>query len=213
MLDFVVANLDIQWNPEKLFGKYYEYGLNEQAFNIPGEGYHYTDVGYFLLGLCIEKITGTSLAEQYRKRIIGPLEMKNTYFEYHEEFEPKIEMAHAYYGDIDATKNINTSPDWAAGGWAATTQDLTTFIHALFENELFQNENTLQEMIDDDRYGMGIAVQHLKGSTYYGHFGFWGSCILYNPEKKITVCLSLNQVEPKFNTSKFLMKVVQMVEK
>ncbi|MEP2057013.1 MAG: serine hydrolase domain-containing protein [Maribacter litoralis] len=213
MLDFVVANPDIQWNPERLMGKYYEYGLNQKVFNLPGNGYHYTDVGYFLLGLCIENITETTLAEQYRIRIIEPLNLQNTYFEYYEKFEIKVKMAHAYYGDIDATKNINTSTDWAAGGWAATTEDLTTFIHALFQNKLFQNERTLKEMIEGNRYGMGIAIQHFKGSTYYGHFGFWGSCILYNPEKQITLCLSLNQVEPKFNTSKFLMKAIKILEK
>lgn len=168
---------------------------------------------YFLLGLCIEKITGTSLAEQYRKRIIEPLGMESTYFEYYEKFKPKMEMAHAYYGALDATKNVNTSTDWAAGGWVASTQDLKTFIQTLFENKLFQNESTLQEMIDDDRDGMGVSVQHLNDSTYYGHFGFWGSCILYNPEKQITVCPSLNQVEPKFNTSKFLIEVIKEIEK
>lgn len=73
-----------EWNSEKLMGRYYKYGLNKKTHFIPDSGYYYSDVNYFLLGLIIEKVSGETLAQQFRKRIFEPLKMSQTYFEYYE---------------------------------------------------------------------------------------------------------------------------------
>jgi CubicO group peptidase (beta-lactamase class C family) len=67
-----------------LMEKFFAYGLNEKPHFKPGEGYYYSDINYVLLGLIIEQITGDSLPDQIRQRVLEPLEMHDTYFEFYE---------------------------------------------------------------------------------------------------------------------------------
>ncbi|MBN1678188.1 MAG: serine hydrolase [Candidatus Thermoplasmatota archaeon] len=45
----------------------------------PGEFFHYSNMGYKIVGLVIEKITGQSCAEAIAQRILKPLGMKSSY--------------------------------------------------------------------------------------------------------------------------------------
>ena len=208
----VLGNKQKQWSPKLLFEKYYDFKVNEMAKFEPGTSYAYTDVGYFLLGLCIEQITGTSLSEQYRVRILKPLKLDNTHLEYYEEKSGDLEIAHAYIEDLAATKELNTSYDWSGGGLVSNTEDLKNFIQNLFKNNLFQNEGTLKMMIDDDMYGLGVSVFKFEDKIYYGHLGFWGSGIFYDPKNEITICLSINQTNPPFDAFKLIKRVRKFIE-
>ncbi|WP_224484900.1 serine hydrolase domain-containing protein [Robertkochia aurantiaca] len=200
------------WSPELLFEKYYALGVNELGKFRPGKDYAYSDVNYFLLGLLIENITGESLAENYRNRILNPLGMHQTFFEY---YEPATELvqSHAYMGGLDVTANINTSFDWAGGGLVSTTGELAVFIQGLFNGKLFKDQATLEMMTDDPNYGYGISNFDIEGEEYFGHSGHWGSAVLYNPEKKITLCLSVNQVETGFSFSEVIKNLIDLAEK
>lgn len=212
-----------QWNPEKLMTRYYKYGLNKKAHFAPDSGYYYSDVNYFLLGLIIEKLSGQTLAEQFRTRIFEPLNMANTYFEYYEPAKGNGKMAHSFLGRRNITKILNTSYDWAGGGVVSTTSDLAIFLQGIFEQRLFKTETTLNAMtamlphpLNSGRvsyYGLGLYQYNFNGDIYYGHGGFWGSLIAYCPSKKITFCGSINQVNPSFKTNQFIEKLLLEYQK
>lgn len=208
----VLKNPQKNWTPELLFEKYFEFELHKRAKFIPGTSYAYTDVGYFLLGLCIEEISGSPLAEEYRRRIITPLGLEHTFFEYWEVPSTNLNIAHAYIGEFDATKELNTSYDWAGGGLVSNVFDLTRFINALFELRLFRNESTLNKMIAGTRYGFGVSIFQWGERTYYGHLGFWGSGVFYDPEHKVTICISINQTNPHFNAMNLVKKARDFIE-
>jgi len=203
-----------QWDSEKLINRYYKYGLNKDAHFVPDSSYYYSDVNYFLLGLIIEKISGETLAQQFRTRIFEPLNMQNTYFEYYEPAKGNGKMAHSFLGKRNITKTLNTSYDWAGGGVVSTTADLAVFLNGIFEGKLYKNDATLNAMttmlphtLKSGRisyYGLGLYQYTFNGNIYYGHGGFWGSLIAYCPTKKITFCGSVNQVNPSFRTSQFI---------
>lgn len=209
--EYVFQHPRTQWNPEKLFDMYFAFEVNKKTKSEPGEAFAYTDVGYFLLGLCIEEITGDDLAAQYRKRILEPLGMKHTYFEYYEDPVDSIPQAHAFLGSTDATAAINTSFDWAGGGLVSNTRDLAIFIRGLFNHRLFENKSTLQMMIDKDRYGYGTGVFHFDEKTWYGHVGYWGSGLYFCPEDELTICVSINQVNPPFDFQKMVEKASRLM--
>jgi len=202
------------WSPEKLIDQYYKYHLNKKAHFAPDAGYYYSDVNFFLLGMVIEKTTGQTLDQQFRKRILEPLNMKNTFFEYYEPTPAETNFAHSFLGKIDVTDKLNTSYDWAGGGLVSTTEDLSKFIQGLFEGKLFRNKETLNQMIAVKMhtsksgkilgYGSGISQYIFNGDTYYGHAGFWGALVAYCPAKKITFCGNINQVKPSFDTHQFI---------
>ncbi len=202
------------WDPEKLMDRYYQYGLNKHAHFAPDSGYFYSDVNYFLLGLIIEKLSGQTLAQQFRTRIFEPLDMQNTYFEYYEPEKGNGKMAHSFLGKRNITKTLNTSYDWAGGGVVSTTVDLAIFLNGLFELKLFKRSSTLEAMttvlphtLKSGRisyYGLGLYQYQFNGDVYYGHGGFWGTLLAYCPTKKITFCGSMNQVNPPFKTYQFI---------
>ena len=203
-----------EWNSEKLMNRYYKYGLNKKTHFVPDSGYYYSDVNYFLLGLIIEKITGETLAQQFRKRIFEPLHMSQTFFEYYEPSMGSGKMAHSFLGKRDITKILNTSYDWAGGGVVSTNADLATFLRGIFEGKLYKKDSTLSLMttmlphtLKSGRvsyYGLGLYQYTFNGEKYYGHGGFWGSIIAYNPTKKIIFCGTVNQVNPPFRTNQFV---------
>ena len=205
---------DLSWNPEKLMNQYYRYHLNRKAHFAPDSGYYYSDVNFFLLGMIIEKITGQTLAEQIRIRILEPLSMKQTFFEYYEPYPAETHFAHSFLGKMDVTKNLNTSYDWAGGGLVSNTGDLAKFIQGLFDGRLFSKTVTLNQMTELKMhtsksgkisfYGLGISQYIFNGDTYFGHAGFWGALIAYCPAKKITFCGNINQVKSPFDTHLFI---------
>lgn len=210
------------WDSEKLMNRYYRYKLNQQAHFAPGNGYYYSDVNYFLLGIIIEKISGETLAAQFRRRIFEPLQMQNTYFEYYETPIGNAMMAHSFFGKRNITETLNTSYDWAGGGVVSTTADLAIFLAAIFEGKLYEFDATLKDMttmlphtLKSGRvsyYGLGLYQYDFNGDVYYGHGGFWGSLIAYNPDKKILFCGNVNQVNPPFKTKEFIETLLLVVD-
>lgn len=207
------------WSPEKLFAYFYKMDLNKSAHFPPGKGYHYSDTNYFLLGLIIEQISGQTLAEQYRKRILKPLEMINTYFEYYEPATGNGKLAHSFFGDRDITVEANTSFDWSGGGLISTSADLARFIEALIQQKLFKKESTLKKMLTTHptsssyKYGMGLQELTYHGKKYIGHSGFWGVLMLYCAKNQQTLCLSINQVSPSFGLYQFPNKLIPFLKK
>jgi D-alanyl-D-alanine carboxypeptidase len=203
-----------EWNSEKLMSRYFKYGLNKKTHFVPDSGYYYSDVNYFLLGLIIEKISGETLAQQFRKRIFDPLQMSQTFFEYYEPAIGSGKLAHSFLGKRDITKILNTSYDWAGGGVVSTNADLATFLRGIFEGKLYKKDSTLSLMttmlphtLKSGRvsyYGLGLYQYTFNGEKYYGHGGFWGSIIAYNPIKKVIFCGTVNQVNPPFRTNQFV---------
>lgn len=49
------------------------------VFN-PGERFHYSDIGFILIGAIIEKITGTSLDNYVQANVFAPLDMSDTHY-------------------------------------------------------------------------------------------------------------------------------------
>ena len=207
-----------QYTTEMFMNRFYKFKMNEKPFNKPGEGYHYSDVNYMILGFIIEQVTGQSLPQAIRERILIPLKMGNTYFEYYEPEQGNGKRIDAFLNRINMTKNINTSYEWGGGGLVSTTKEMGVFIKALFDLKLFKNNTTLAKMIDisetekfGQHYGMGIYRWEINGKTFYGHGGFYGSMLTYDPIDKITFSANIGQVKAPFNAGKAVSELMYIV--
>jgi D-alanyl-D-alanine carboxypeptidase len=215
-MDHWNANRNKQWDPGKLFEYFYNQEINLLAHFPPGEGFHYSDVNYFLLGLIIEQVSGSTLPQQIRERILEPLRMYDTWFEYYEEPEGHQKIAHAFQGPEDVTVSGNTSFDWSGGGLVSTTKDLAIFIRALMNNGLFSRKESLTQMMDIIEtewpfdYGLGLIEFNFNGLKYYGHSGFWGVVMAYQPELKQTICLCYNQAAAPFSYLEFSAEILRI---
>jgi D-alanyl-D-alanine carboxypeptidase len=207
-----------QFNNEKIIARFYKYKLNKKPFNKPGEGYHYSDINYMLLGFIIEKITGKTLPEEIRERLLLPLAMNNTYFDYCEPSHGNGKRIDSFLNRINMTKKVNTSYEWGGGGIVSTTSDMAIFIEALFQNKLYKNAATLDKMIDltatskvGAHYGMGIYKYDLNGRVFYGHGGFYGSILAYDPADKVTLSANISQANPPYDTGKLISSLLDII--
>jgi len=171
-------------------------------FKPGAEGrWQYSNTGYILLGMVIEKAAGASLEELYQTHIFDPLSMQSAKYLTR---SPEIgEIVDGYYW-IDADHRVNTtywnvSQGGAAGGLIMTAEDLLTYGKALAAGALFENDATLQAMLTFNPngegglmpYGLGLIDFSLIGATgYWGHEGQtagFQSLWLTNPELGITI--------------------------
>lgn len=213
----VYLNKRKQYSPEIIVRKYYRYRLHQQAHFPPGTDFFYSDMNYVLLGLLIQEIEQRPLAAVIRSRILEPLQMQDTFFEFYEPATGDQPPIHQYRKRMDMTQ-MNTSFDWAGGGLVSTTTDLAIFVKALFGGQLI-NEASLQQMTAmrltgeyHNRYGLGLYESEYNGDIYYGHYGFYGSYLGYCPVKKTILAYNISQVHTDFYAAGMIEEVLRVTE-
>ncbi|RSM44936.1 hypothetical protein DMA12_15260 [Amycolatopsis balhimycina DSM 5908] len=172
----------------------------------PGRGFFYSNTNYLLAQLVIEKITGTSYADQIRRRITRPLGMASTLVP----SGPRIPGPHAHgyvayrdHGDLTVADVTEAHPSWygAAGSIVSTTADLDTFVSALLTGRLLAPPQ-LAEMLafvppDGDGVGIGLFRKEFgPGRFGIGHFGSVPGflCFTYGvPDGSARMVLSANR--------------------
>ncbi|QOT12305.1 beta-lactamase family protein [Paenibacillus sp. JNUCC32] len=175
----------------------------------PGTDWSYSNTNYVLARLLIEKVTGSSLAEEMQRLILGPLGLSGTVVP---ETQPEIPgpHAHAYYRYEDAgeQKTVDVTrqnPSWIStgGDMISTTQDLHTFISALMGGKLLPAP-LLAEMCKPHPkigYGLGVFVQDAGPNgdgtiiTHNGGISGYAALMYSTPDGRKTLTASVNYVD------------------
>ncbi|MFH8890249.1 serine hydrolase domain-containing protein [Streptomyces sp. NPDC017949] len=172
------------YRPEEIVG----IGVSHPPTFAPGSGWAYSNTGYFLAGMIIERVTGRPLATAIEQRVTRPLGLASTYLPRgddplihgpHGRHYSKLMLTDPHAGIHDVTE-LNPSWGWAAGGMISTTGDLDRFFGALLGGRVLppaQQREMLtmvptRNWIPDTAYGLGIASQRLScGVTVWGMGG------------------------------------------
>src|SRR5262245_46623195 len=104
----------------------------------PGEGWFYSGSNYVVLGLLVEELTGATLREEIRRRIVDPLGLANT--ELPELFTTPAGLTRGYLpADNPVLPDPGPEPidvtdvepfGWGGGGMVSTARDLARFLRA-----------------------------------------------------------------------------------
>jgi D-alanyl-D-alanine carboxypeptidase len=164
------------WTPLEVLA--YADGAKHAPYFAPGEGIHYSNTGYILLGLILEQATGQTYAEQLHARILGPLDLTDTFFASTEPVPGgKTDAYQLIDGELINVSAISLSSPGAAGGMVSTTRDLARFAEALFGGGVLQPA-TLEEMITfipsgrpGLEAGMGVFRQETPSGEIVGNSG------------------------------------------
>ncbi|AZM55844.1 peptidase [Streptomyces sp. WAC 01529] len=145
--------------------------------HAPGAEQHYRNIGYTVLGLLIERVTGDTYAHQARQRVFEPLRMRDTYFP---GADPRIRGPHNHgYQKMqrpDGTTRLvdvtewNQSDRFAAGDMISSTADLETFTRALFGGKLLPRAQ-LKEMLTLPRLAPGVPEAVFGGGPQHMRIG------------------------------------------
>ncbi len=203
------------YSPAKIIQRFFRLGLHKKAKNRPGKGYHYSDMNYMLLGFILETHYRKTLTEIIRERILIPMEMTRTYFEYYEPAVIQEGRIDAYLNRINMTQKVNTSYEWAGGGLVSTTEDLAKFAKGLFSLRLLRHKSSLEQMLDvsatqalGGNSGLGIYEYHFGKQIFYGHGGFYGSLLVFEPNKGILIAANIGQANLPYSAEEVLEKVL-----
>jgi CubicO group peptidase (beta-lactamase class C family) len=145
----------------------------------PGEYYSYTNTGYNLQAILVERVSGMSFAEFSRVRIFEPLGMTRT--EWRDDFTRIVEdRAIAYSRTNDGSYRMNMPFEnvHGNGGLLTTVADLLRFTHNLESGELggpeFLQQMHTQGVLNSGRtiaYASGLFVGEYKGVREVQHSG------------------------------------------
>ncbi|MDH4156769.1 MAG: serine hydrolase [candidate division Zixibacteria bacterium] len=108
----------------------------------PGEGYGYSNAGYFILGLIIEKVTGKTYEEVLDEQILKPLDMSNTLCARKGLTTENMAVSYQKPGGQYITWNEDTNAydpavcGFAYGSIISTVRDLFKFSQALSSDKL-----------------------------------------------------------------------------
>lgn len=127
-------------NPDPLFEQYQmndndflRFVLNKYPLSAePGTRYAYSNFGYYLLGLIIERHTGAEYEQHLKNAIFPKLNMCDMYVA-GTTLQERREYEFVYYDDKDAGAPYNGSMQRikAAGGWATAPLDLIKLVFKL----------------------------------------------------------------------------------
>ncbi|MEY8349427.1 serine hydrolase domain-containing protein [Bacillus cereus] len=159
-------------------------GLSMPPEFAPGKGWSYSNTGYVLLGILIEKVTGNSYAEEIENRIIEPLELSNTFLPGNSSVIPGTKHTRGYLqpdgaSELKDVTYYNPSIGSSAGDMISTADDLNKFFSSLLGGKLLK-EQQLKQMLttvptgiaETGRYGLGIYETKLpNGVSIWGHSG------------------------------------------
>lgn len=146
----------------------------------PGKGWYYSNTGYFLASMIVERVEGQPLGQVLRSRIFAPLGMNQTRLADPECIIPH--RAEGYWvnkaGELINRHPTETSSTLGAGGLLSSVHDLIKWDAALYGEKILTSESKKimwQEAIlpggDSTGYALGWGVRDYKGLTYRGHGG------------------------------------------
>ena len=193
-------------DPDHLWGKAetLHYIKGHEPLFAPGTAYSYSNTNFTLLGMIIEKVTGSEAVDEVHRRILDELSLEDIYLEGFEPVPPEQLPRRYHWATPDFRENAgvngafsemrpdlidasssNLSVEWTAGGMVASARDLALYGVALRDGRLLKPESMafLTEWFpvsDDTQVGHNIfRNEYPDGPALIGHggsvLGFTGS--------------------------------------
>lgn len=228
--------LDEHWDIENKFKDRRSIVSNEDAFKLlielepqtnffAGQRYEYSDTGYMLLALIVERVTGMQFQDFIKEAIFKPLQMSDSY-------------VNRSTGILDATRrakgyrlnDLHTGYEsydfhyqngmYGDGGVISTVRDLFKWDQALY-TDILVSETMLQRafspfMLYDSTfsdYGFGWSIISTDSGKIFAHGGSWlgyRTFILRYPESKSTVIQLCNM--PGINDGELAFKIYDILK-
>lgn len=168
----------------------------------PGEKFSYSNSGYHLLGLIIEKTSGKSYAEFLRENIFAPLGMNHTGYDDSRALVMNRANGYRWLGKtfVNAAY-LNMAIPYSAGALYSTTEDLLLWDQSLYTEKLVSRK-TLDEIFTPYMelvpgggyaYGWGIGKKFgRQANEHNGGINGFSTDIVRFPSERVTVIVLNN---------------------
>ena len=177
----------------------------DSLYFAPGSAWRYSNTGYALLALIVERVSGMRYADFVRDRIFVPLEMRATLA--HEEGRsvvPQRAWGHTVQGDtVTRTDQSNTSAVLGDGGIYSSIDDLARWHASLSRAPLVGDSlwraTTSPFVLTNGtptEYGFGWFVERYRGHVRLRHHGEtrgFTNAVSRFPESGLTIVVLTNR--------------------
>ena len=185
--DYVLGNVEVdamiqydpyrQWTPEELLATV----TSKPLLYPPGTNWNYGHTNYLILGLVLERVTGTKMEDLMRERVLGPLGLANTSGNNGTPAIPEPAL-HCFTSERRSALGIPDgptrfyeestfwNPSWTITQGAIQTSniyDLNTTAEAIGTGKLLSRES-YQKMISPDLRGKTTKVPGAPASLVQG---------------------------------------------
>lgn len=232
-LKFQTASLNDfirEWKPNDLLN----YAYNQKAYFQPDEDVRYSNTGYIMLGMLIEKIEGKPFYEVFEEKLFIPLGLTMTKFAAEDPIPYGIVRGYIdMYSNLQVIESTYFS-GWdyytADGGLISNPYDMSVFFRALMNGQII-NSNSLSAMltwkteINPDpaffpiSYGLGIfKIETDKGIAYMHSgdaVGYYAN-MLYFPSDNTTIVYAVNsnygKIDQFVSTKEAIEKIINVAK-
>lgn len=148
----------------------------------PGTEYNYSNTGYVILGVIVQRVSGKSLREFAQEQIFGPLGMTHTQF--HDDHNEPVQGRASAYAPLPGgrwTIDIWANDIVGQGGLMTTIGDLQkwdeNFYTGTVGGKAFLAQQLVQGVLNDGTklsYAFGLEVLDYRGLPMVEHTGTTG---------------------------------------
>jgi CubicO group peptidase (beta-lactamase class C family) len=187
----------------------------------PGDKWSYSNSGYYLLGMVIEKVTGKSYADFVGERIFKPLGMTHTSYGDVDRIIPGRVAGYDRAEDrITNAEPISMKVPFAAGALVSSVDDLALWDRAISDGKLLKKESwarvfLAQKLKDGSStgYGFGWSIGKWQGHRLVSHSGGipgFNTAIVRLPEDRVVVVVLCNSMPAPINPSELATKLAAL---
>lgn len=154
------------------------YGNRGPEFE-PGSRWKYSNYGFLLLGVIVEKVSGQNYYDYVRDHVFKRAGMIASGSEPEDQMVADRSVGYMRSAGTGWQRNTDTLPyrGTSAGGGYSTVEDLLKFATALQTNQLLKPQNTKMlttgkvETPNGDTYAYGFQEATVNGTRCFGHGG------------------------------------------
>jgi len=188
------------------------FALDREPLFAPGRAFSYTDTGYLIAGLAIEKASGHAYYDELRDRILEPLQLSSTSPSNRARllglvpgFLPPDNPFNLPVRTTVQPEQLAFNPgfEWTGGGLITNAGDLAIFAKMLFEGKALQGSylptmldgSPVEKLADGSGYGLGVGIQLTEFGLAYGHSGWfpgYTSFMAYFPDHRVAIAAQFN---------------------
>ena len=223
ILDKVIQEPNHFFTPEELV-RYT--AIHQQAVGKPDDKFLYSDTGYILLGLIIEKITKKPFFEILKEEVFNPLGMKDTGLIGYDPIAKQEHLASVMVKKQDIRLYKSLSIDFSGGGLFTTLEDLSKLVNGL-TNRQFISQASFDKMATFNHhfkagmyYGLGLMELRfekffflLKGlPRFYGHLGVLGVHAWVDPKTGDTIIINVSDMSKMVSSFNLLISLAMAMK-
>lgn len=199
--DLVPADRTAQLNDDDVLSMI---ATQQRLYFEPGTAFRYSNGGYVLLGLIVQRVSGMDLADFMKQRIFRPLGMDNTLM-YEHGHGPEVPHRAFGYSQVDGkwtrTDQSVTSATRGDGGIYSSVDDLAKWDAALYSDKLLSNDSrqaafTPHDPSGDPDSGYGFGWRMSDDTIWHsGESVGFRNVIVRWPKQHMTVIILSNRNE------------------